>query len=1117
MSDRNGQGLGQEWTREWGEDRKRDLEYDRSWEVRPQRRGGRWWRWPGTALILLVEAILFIVVIGGTALAWRAAQGPVNLSLLLPKIGRAIALAAPQLDVSIGQLAVAWKGFTQGPDQPVQVTASAIRVDEPGAQRTVAIARLSLDLSAAWAVRGVLAPRSVTLVEPSLTQRRWSALPPQGPQPLVGRPISAHDMITVLERPPETDRHLVKVRPASLSELTRVTILGGQILVEPAAATPDGKSLHGFNIAGVVTRGAAGGLSGRVSGNVSVIASGQPAPTEPPAVAGTPAVSATVTLGTTGIARVLAQARVDDPAALVAAIAPPQNGPNGIPIPSMPLRLTADVTTAPDLTVTALKATVTGTQGNVLVDGARIPVSGLVLGVTGDRDHLAVDPGSHVAFGAVSAQPPPTLALGGSAQLSKSGVTAEVTLGIDHVASDDLPAYWPPDVAPGARKWISAQVHDGLLHDGAFQIGLSSGPNFANLGVGSASGAVQANGLTVIWLPPLPPMTAVQGSIALLGPDAVGVTVTGASQGDLRVGQSTMVITGLSAPEQIGAITVNVAGPVATVLTLLNQPRLHLLKSVPVPLKATSGTIATNVALTLPLDAKVTLAQIQAKVHADIENLALQNLALGRSLTGGQFTIDADTNALKLTGAAALASIPMQLTLDADLTAGPPTQVIANVALTATADQVALAKAGIPTAGVLKGPAQFALALKATRGGRTDINAKITLPEANLQVAPISWSGGAGQATATAHVALQGSQIVALDSIKLQAPDAALKVHSVFAEGRLSTLFVDRLLLGRTDLHGSLGFPAHTGDPYVVDVAGPALDLSKVWGGGVKPQPSVAPANQALSTISSKAEFQAHPPWRAQVALDRILFGTLPNGGSRELDHVSGLVVNNGVVVQSAQVAFMVEPSRSQAHLSIVPDGNGSRSVTLTSGDFGGLLKATNAYDLVSGGVLRIDGTYDDRVPNHPLSGTCEMDSFTLGDAPTAARVLAAMTLYGVVDLLHGKGLFFRKLIMPFHLADQRLQLTQARAYSSSLGLTAHGSIDLPHNRFDILGTIVPAYFFNSLLGNIPLIGKYFSPEKGGGVFAAKYELVGPIDNPQVHVYPSSLITPGFLRGVFGH
>jgi hypothetical protein len=1089
------------------------------WDERPRRRGGRWWRWPGTALILLVEAILFIVVIGGTALAWRAAQGPVDLSLLLPKIGRAIAVAAPQLDVSIGHLAVAWKGFTQGPDQPVQVTGAAIWIDDPAAEHSIAVDRVSLDLSAAWAVRGVLAPRTVTLVNPSITLRRGAAgSPPESATPPSGRrPMTAHDIVAVLERPPETDKHLVTERPAALSELTRVVVTGGQLLVEPAADTPAAKTFRAGDIAGVISRGAAGGLSGKVSATLSAIAAGQPVPAEPQNLAATPTVSGTVTIGTTGIVHVLAQARVDDPAGLLAAVAPPA----GTPIPSMPLQATADVTTAPDLTVTALKASLTGSKGAILASGATIPVSGLVLGVTGDQTHVVVDPGSQIAFGAVSAQPPPTLALGGSAQrqdggAQAGGITATMTLGIDHVASDDVPAYWPSQVAAGARTWIRAQVHDGRLSDGAFQLGLSSGPGLANVTVGSASGAVQATGLTVAWLPPLPPLTTVQGEIALLGPDTVGVTVTSASQGDLHVGQSTMVITGLSAAEQIGAITVNVTGPVATALALINQPRLHLLKTIPVPLKATGGTISTNVALTLPLDAKVTLAQIQAKVHADIQNLALQNLALGRSLTGGQFTIDADTNKLRLTGTAAVATVPMQLTLNADLTAGPPTQVIASLAITATADQVALAKAGIPTGGVLSGAAQFTLSLTALRSGRTDIKASIALPESHLQVAPISWAGGAGQVTATAHLALQGSQIVALDDIDLNGPSVALKVRSVFAQGHLSTLFVDRLLLGRTDLHGSLGFPTSPGDPYALVVAGPALDLSKVWGGGAKPQPSVAPANSALSTISSKQEFQTHPPWRAQVDLDRILFGTLPSGASRELDRVSGLVVNNGVVVQSAQVAFMVEPSRSQAHLSIVPNGSGSRSVTLTSGDFGGLLKATNAYDLVSGGALRLDGTYDDRVSNHPLSGTAEMDKFTLGAAPTVAKALAAMTLYGVVDLLHGPGLFFSKLIVPFDLADQRLQLTQARAYSAALGLTAHGTIDLPKNQFDILGTIVPAYFFNSLLGHIPLIGKYFSPEKGGGVFAAKYELVGPIDNPQVHVNPLSIITPGFLRGLFG-
>ena len=68
----------------------------------------------------------------------------------------------------------------------------------------------------------------------------------------------------------------------------------------------------------------------------------------------------------------------------------------------------------------------------------------------------------------------------------------------------------------------------------------------------------------------------------------------------------------------------------------------------------------------------------------------------------------------------------------------------------------------------------------------------------------------------------------------------------------------------------------------------------------------------------------------------------------------------------------------------------------------------------------------------------------------------------------------------------------------------------------DIEGTIVPAYVFNTLLGNLPLVGRLFSPEAGGGVFAATYRIQGALSDPAVTVNPLAALTPGFLRGLFG-
>jgi hypothetical protein len=150
------------------------------------------------------------------------------------------------------------------------------------------------------------------------------------------------------------------------------------------------------------------------------------------------------------------------------------------------------------------------------------------------------------------------------------------------------------------------------------------------------------------------------------------------------------------------------------------------------------------------------------------------------------------------------------------------------------------------------------------------------------------------------------------------------------------------------------------------------------------------------------------------------------------------------------------------------------------------------------------------------LSGTAEIADFRIRNAPAFGKLLQAMTLYGLVDVLQGPGLGFDRLVAPFKLANDLLELDDARAYSASLGMTAKGKINFASGRCDVQGTIVPAYFFNSLLGGIPFVGRLFSPERGGGLFAATYSVGGSCDDPSVGVNPLAALTPGFLRGLFG-
>ena len=142
------------------------------------------------------------------------------------------------------------------------------------------------------------------------------------------------------------------------------------------------------------------------------------------------------------------------------------------------------------------------------------------------------------------------------------------------------------------------------------------------------------------------------------------------------------------------------------------------------------------------------------------------------------------------------------------------------------------------------------------------------------------------------------------------------------------------------------------------------------------------------------------------------------------------------------------------------------------------------------------------------------MKRFRVADAPSFARLLTIASLTGINDTISGQGISFDRLSFPFVFAKDVATITEARAVGSELGITATGTVDFKKDAIDINGTIIPAYTINSLLGNIPLIGTILTGEKGGGIFAASYNLRGPVEKPEMSVNPLSALAPGFLRNL---
>ena len=190
---------------------------------------------------------------------------------------------------------------------------------------------------------------------------------------------------------------------------------------------------------------------------------------------------------------------------------------------------------------------------------------------------------------------------------------------------------------------------------------------------------------------------------------------------------------------------------------------------------------------------------------------------------------------------------------------------------------------------------------------------------------------------------------------------------------------------------------------------------------------------------------------------------------------------NDGLVTRSARVAWAGR-DRAISIPSILPSGlPRRRSLTITAQDAGGLLAALDVMDDMRGGRMVLNGSYDDARPGLPLSGRAEVSDFALRNAPAIGKLLQAITVVGAFEAFNGPDLRFTRLVAPFQYAGDVVELTDARAFSASLGMTAKGRIDLARRQFDLQGTVVPAYFINSLLGRVPLLGRLVSPETGGG------------------------------------
>ncbi|MBR0680601.1 AsmA-like C-terminal region-containing protein [Roseomonas eburnea] len=1036
-----------------------------------------------------VLAVTALSGIGLGMLAWRLEQAPLPVHWLADQVEQVFNSAGGPTRLDIGDAALAWAGWREGHRSPLEITLRHVRLTDADGSVRAELPDAAISLSVPWLLRGVVAPQALEMRGLSLWAVRggdgsfvldlgsFGDAAGEAASPPEDRPQGSAllEMLAEMMLPPSDDTPLAALRRLRLTE-ARLVVVDAQLdrswsaeLMTLGLTRREG---GGLDLAGVgalalgrerVPLRIDGLLDGRTRRGQVTLAL--------PAVRPAALARAAPALG--------ALAALDAQASLALDVRL-----EGLRIPSMALaRLRVgpgaiDLGARGRLMLAAIEADATFDEGTLRLERAVIRPA----------------PPRSATAGA-----PPLIRAAAEARQEGGVWTAEARVSLDEVAFADLPHYWPEGVARGARSWLAENVTAGTARNGAWKVSAQLDPATGALRLLGFEGSVEGEEATVHWLRPIPPAEGARAR-ASFAADAITVDVTEGRQSGTGIAvREGRIRFGLDTDPETAEMSFRVDGPLPDVWTLLRHPRLHLFDRRPPPIAALGGTLReARLQIAFPMVAELPIEMLRLSATGRGTEVRIPRAIFGRDLERGAFDFTVDTDGLRVNGTATLAGIPLRIQQEADFRPGPANQVVARETVTARAEARQVAALVFDPRPFVDGMLGLDIRSETRRNGQGRVALRTDLTQARLAVEPLAWAKPPGiAANGEATFLLQNGALTAIDGIRVEGADALLRGRaSQMRNNEPQRIEIQQAHLGRSRFTAELTPPQGRGGAWTIGMRGQVLDLAPVLAA-----PTAAPATAAEA---------AAPGVALDVRFERMLLGE-----DRALTGVGGSARVDGIgVVQAAELRGRVAGGGS-LDLRIQPEGP-RRRVHVESDDGGALLRAFGVLRTVQGGRLRVEASYPHSRPGAPLSGTAELEEFVLRDAPAFGKLLQALSVYGVFEALSGQGLNFNSLTAPFVLTREALVLDDARAFSASLGVTAKGRIDRLRQTIDMEGTIVPAYVFNSLLGRLPIFGRLFSPERGGGLFAATYRMRGPLNDPSVSVNPLAALTPGFLRGVFG-
>ncbi len=664
------------------------------------------------------------------------------------------------------------------------------------------------------------------------------------------------------------------------------------------------------------------------------------------------------------------------------------------------------------------------------------------------------------------------------------------------VAVSRILSLWPQQFALGARDFVERAVEAGRVTGGALDIDLTAEQlRDQDLDAGGLDVSFSFDDATVRFVSTLSAVEGAKG-VGRLKDNSFAIEMSSATLRGMPLTDGFVDIPRLAPKGALARFGATTRADAQTVLEFIDEPPLNLASPYGVVPSAFKGLGDITVVIERPMRTIVPVSEMGFDIKGVFTDVVAPTAHRSLQMTADSVVLEADETRLTAQSEGAkLGPTPAQVTWIEDFGGeGPSSQVKIGIDV----DSAFFDALGLPSRAFFDGRAQVQLE---TRGrGMQIAEARVVadVQGADLVLPGTSWRKDAGIPGSAAFSVMQrddGGYV--LSDLSAQTQDLSLTGSAqVGPHGGLESVHLERMQIGRiADVSAKL--VRTPDDGLEIDVVGARLDAR----GAVAQLASGGGGGDLGAPMRVRAQFD-----EAVVDADVLLRDV-----RLDLDHTGARV---------AAMSFSGLGPNGEVTARIAPDleaADGSRRVTAAAPDAGLALRVLFGMNQVTGGQLSVTGRLPALDAPRDSAGevTLVVNDFIVGQAPVFAQILSLGSLRGLADTLAGGGIQFATLEAPVSFVAGRYTLGEARVSGPALGVTVSGEIDLASRALALEGVLVPAYTFNAMLGELPVVGDLLISRKGEGVFGLTYSVTGPMAQTRVFVNPLSALAPGVLRRVF--